>query len=115
MNEIGNLRYAAGISLFDIPFDGYQNGFRLLGNTVYLDDRQSYNYQLGSDFFLSQNQTPGVLVNVTNQDAFSTNSNNNTISSSTDVQEYDTTFELILAYRHNYITRRPHKSEASEL
>jgi len=84
LNIFGNVGHSDGIGLSDITFDGYHN-------TVFKNDRRSYNYRIGTDFFLSENQTIGILVSGTDQDVMSSNSNDNIISSFTDVEEYDTT------------------------
>lgn len=91
MNVFGNTGFSDGIGYSDITFDSYQNGFRLLSSPEFIGDRKAYNYRLGTDFFLSDNQTLGILISSTDQDANNRNINDNLISSFTDVSEYDST------------------------
>lgn len=44
-------------------FDNYQNGLRLLETNNFKRNSQDYNFRLGTDFFLSQHHTLGVLIN----------------------------------------------------
>lgn len=44
-------------------FDNYQNGLRLLEINNFKTNLQDYNFRFGTDFFLAQNHTLGVLIN----------------------------------------------------
>ncbi len=91
MNTFGTLGVSDGIGFQQIFFDGYQNGFRLLSENLMEQDRKGYNYRLGTDFFISKEQTLGFLVTGQDMDEHSLSTNDNQISSFTDVDTFDST------------------------
>ncbi len=91
LNAFGTVGLSDGTSLSEIYFDGYQNGFRLLGETINVSDRKGINYRLGTDFFVAKNHTVGFLISGNTSDESNISTNDNKISSFTDVTSFDTT------------------------
>ncbi len=74
-NAYGTLGYGWGKWYEDITFDSAQNGFRLLGRSLWEGVRQGENVRVGTDFFVSKNHTIGFVfgAGTTAGDYFATN------------------------------------------
>ncbi len=62
MNVYGSAGYSQNDNLFEILAQNYQNGIALDEYNYAQNNRNMFNYRLGSDFFLNRNHTIGFLV-----------------------------------------------------
>ncbi len=62
MNVFGSLGYNVNDNFHDIVFQNYQNGLFMDEINDTQNNREMYNYRIGTDFFLSKNHTLGFLV-----------------------------------------------------
>lgn len=63
LNLFGTLGAGQWIGFNIMKFQSYQNGLYLEEYNESRPDRKNYNYRLGTDYFLTKNQTIGILLN----------------------------------------------------
>lgn len=63
LNVFTTVGISENIRFNESRYDNYQNGLRLLETNNFKRNSQDFNFRLGTDFFLVQNHTLGVLIN----------------------------------------------------
>lgn len=79
-NIFGTLGYGDNETFNNMNFTSFQNGLKLLETNESEDNRQFYNYRLGTDFFVGKNHTIGFLVGGRNGESDGINENKIDIS-----------------------------------
>jgi len=77
VNIFGTAGYADNETFNDMEFRSFQNGIKLREENFSRNDREFYNFRLGTDYFINKEHTIGFLVS--GRDADNIGLNNNTI------------------------------------
>ncbi|MEL6141049.1 MAG: outer membrane beta-barrel family protein, partial [Bacteroidota bacterium] len=70
LNIFGNVGSATGQNFNSIYFNTFQNGLNLEEEISMINDYETINFRLGTDFFLGKNHTIGFLVSGQQQERF---------------------------------------------
>lgn len=89
MNVFGLLGYNVSDNFHNMEFDSYQNGLFMDEINDQLNERESYNYRFGTDFFLKKNHTLGFLIGGSEMDWRETSFNQISISNQDDITNID--------------------------
>ncbi len=80
INVFGNAGYSGGKNFNTLDFVSYQNGLQLDETNRFEREHKSYDYRIGTDFFMNKNSTFGFIVTARNSDGFSDSKNRVTIA-----------------------------------
>jgi outer membrane receptor protein involved in Fe transport len=88
-NVFGNVSYNGGENWNELIFNNYQNGFLIREDNQNVSNRQAINYRIGSDFFINEYNTIGILYSGQNGQGISSTMNNSDISSANTPSQID--------------------------
>lgn len=109
INVFGTLGAGQWIGFNIMNFQSFQNGLYLEEYNESRPDRKNYNYRVGADYFLTKNQTLGILVNGFYNDGKNWGVNEITIASENTPQQIDS---ILIA---KTITKNPRNNQSFNL